>query len=168
MAQKLLYLSSGFPAEIEALTYSSGTVDSGKFIGLDAQGKIDDSFMPDGVGLDNVAAEASEALSAGNWINLYLDGTLKARKADATTNGKPANGFVKESYESAATATVYRQGFNTSVTGKTIGTKYFLATTPGGDTETAPSTAGNYAQYLGTAVDAASIPFEERVGYTRA
>ena len=167
MSEKFIKLTDGFPVETETITSSAGAGDAGKIAGLDAGGKWDVSLMPAGVGVDNIAATASEALAAGDWINLYLDTTLKARKADGTTNGKPCHGFVKAAVDAEATATVYRQGYNTSVTGKTIGAKYFLGLTAGADTATAPSTAGNYCQYLGIANATTSIMFEERQGYTR-
>jgi hypothetical protein len=58
---------------------------------------------------------------------------------------------------SPADATVYFNGINTQLSGLTLGSHYFLATTPGGETTTAPSANGNVVQYLGKAISATEI-----------
>jgi hypothetical protein len=60
----------------------------------DANGKLDLSWMPTGLGPETKTAVASEALVAGNFVNLYLNaGVLTARKANATNNTRPAKGL---------------------------------------------------------------------------
>ena len=161
-APKYYYNNDGRITQKEAAQTSA--VDS--VVSSGADGKIDISFMPTGIGADTKVCPASEALTAGNFVNLWSDGgTLKARKADATTAGKEANGFVLANVASGANATVYRQGDNTQLTGMTIGARQYLATTAGGRTETAPSATGNVIQYLGTADSATSMTFEERESF---
>ena len=130
-------------------------------VAADATGKIDISFMPTGVGAEVVVCVTSENLTAGDFVNLYLNGgVITARKADATTNAKPAHGFVTANVTSPANATVYMESnTNTAVTGLTIGSDYWLSTTPGGVTTTAPSAAGNIVQYIGRATLTTAIPF---------
>ncbi len=142
---------------------TGGSGKENKIPSLDAAGKLDITMMPTGMGQDTITAEASEALVAGNFVNLYLDTTLKVRKADATTAGKEANGFVLASFDSAAIATIYRQGNNNQLTGMTIGARQYLsAASPGARTETPPSATGNVVQFLGIATSATEVFFEER------
>jgi hypothetical protein len=83
----------------------------------------------------------------------------KVRKADATTAGKFAHGYVLAAVNNGDPATVYFEGTNTQVSGAVPG-QTFLSTTAGGFTATAPSAAGNVVQRLGVAVSATEINFE--------
>jgi hypothetical protein len=101
----------------------------------------------------------SEALSAGNLVNLWNSSGLKARRANATTTGLTADGYVLANVGSGATATVYLNGVNTAATGLTVGAPVYLAASAGGATATAPSTAGNLSQRVGKALSATSYIF---------
>lgn len=147
------------PTIINAVDESAGAGDAGKTVILDSTGRIDNSMMPVGIGADTAVIEASEALAAGDFVNVWNDSGAKVRKADATTAGKEAHGFVLAAVSSAANATVYFEGTNTQVTGMTPG-NVFLATTAGLATSTAPSASGNVVQRLGFAVSATEINFE--------
>ncbi len=158
---KYLANSSGRPAEVAALQTSAGAGDAGKIPGLDSTGRLDATMMPVGIAADTVVCATSENIAAGSWVNLYLNaGVLTARKADATTNGKRAHGFVLAATLSGANATVYLEGQNTQVSGRTIGAMQWLDTTAGGGTETAPSTSGNLVQQLGIAMSATAVPMQ--------
>ena len=160
MADKYLYNNGGTITEKSAITTSAGAGDSGKIPALDGAGKLDATFMPTGFGDEVVSIVASENLSAGDFVNIWNDGgTAKARKADATSVGKEAYGFVLSSVTAPAAVSVYFEGANTSVTGQTPGVA-FLATTAGQSTATAPSGSGNVVQRLGIATSATSITFE--------
>jgi len=159
--EKFLQLSNGKATTITSVQ-TGGSGQENKIPSLDGSGKLDITMMPTGIGADTVTVEASEALSAGDFINLYNSSGLKMRKADATTAGKEANGFVLASVENGATGTAYRQGVNNQLTGMTIGARQYLATTPGARTETAPSSTGNIVQFLGIATSATEMFFEER------
>jgi hypothetical protein len=121
-------------------------------------------MMPTGIGADTTSAPASENLAAGDFVNLWSDGgTLKARKADASTTGKEAHGFVLAAVTSGNSATVYREGTNTQVSGLTVGSKYYLsAATAGGIVTTAPSATGNVIQLIGIANSATQINFTQQ------
>lgn len=112
-----------------------------------------------GTGVDPESVEASEALSAGHYLNLFNDGgTLKARKAGGS--GKyPAHGFVKAAVSAAATASVYPLSMaNDALSGLTNGTTYFLSTsTEGAVQATAPNSSGVLRQELGVAISATKI-----------
>lgn len=161
MAQKFLALVSGRLKELASLVVSAGAGDAGKIPALDGTGKLDNSVMPVGVGSDSKAIVASEALAAGDFINIWDDaGTPKVRKADATSEGKEADGFVLAGVTLGANATVYFEGTNTQLSTLTIGGRYYLNTTAGTVTATAPAATGNVVQYLGRAISATEISFE--------
>ena len=144
---------------VNAKATSAGAGDAGKVVQLDGAGRIDVTMMPVGIGADTAIIQASENLAAGDFVNVHNSAGARVRKADATTTGKEAHGFVLSAVSSAANATVYFEGTNTAVTGQTPGT-VFLATTAGGATGTAPSGSGNVVQKLGVAVSATAINFE--------
>jgi hypothetical protein len=161
MAQKFLRLLSGVISELEALVSSAGAGDAGKIPALDATGKLDNSFMPVGIGADSKILPASENLAAGDLVNVWNDsGTAKARKADATTAGKEANGFVLSAVTLGNNATVYFDGTDTQLSSLTPGAAYYLATTAGGVTDTPPSGSGNVLQRVGRALSATELTFE--------
>ena len=148
------------PTIVNSVDESAGAADAGKVVALDDAGRIDVTMMPAGFGDDAVIVVTSEALAAGDVVNIWNDsGTPKARKADATTAGKEAHGFVLASVGSGGNATVYFEGQNTSVTGLTAG-PLFLATTAGGVTSTAPSASGNVVQRVGFATSSTAFNFQ--------
>lgn len=159
---KYLALVAGKLKEVFSIQSSAGATDAGKVIAADSTGRIDSTFMPVGMGAETITATATEALTAGNFVNVYNNaGVISVRKADATTNSKPANGFVIAGFANAAVATVYMiSQTNTAVTGLTVGAEYFLSTTPGAVASAPPSAAGNIVQFLGFANSATSLAFE--------
>lgn len=159
MADKYIYNNSGTLTEKEGLVTSAGAGDAGKIPALDSTGKLDTSVMPVGIGADTAMVDAGENLSSGDFVNIYNDGGAKVRKADATTSGKEAHGFVLESVTSGNPATVYFEGTNTQVTGATAGVVY-LSTTAGDFSSSAPSGSGNVVQKLGVAISSTAISFE--------
>lgn len=149
------------PALINAKNTSAGAGDVGKIPQLDAAGRLDSSFLPVGIGADTAAIVASEALAAGDLVNVWDDGgTPKVRKADASTSGKEAHGFVLAAFSAAATATVYFEGPNTGVTGQTAGVKFLSDTVAGAPKATAPVGAGKVVQRIGFATSATVINFD--------
>lgn len=158
---KFIGLVNGVRTLFTAIAASTGVSDANKILATDATGKIDSSFMPAGIGAATEIMIASEALTAGDFVNIWLDtGVRKARKADAS-NGRFANGFVLTNVALNANATVTLQGTNTQITGLTIASRYFLsANQPGGFTTASPSTTGQIIQELGIAVSATAINFE--------
>jgi hypothetical protein len=162
---KYLALIAGKLKEVFAIQTSAGAADAGKIIALDSTGRVDPTMMPVGIGAEAITATATEALTAGNFVNVYNNaGAIGVRKADATTNAKPANGFVLIGVANAAVATVYLiSQTNTALTGLTAGAEYWLSTTPGGVITTAPAAAGNLVQFLGFAASATSLVFENTI-----
>jgi hypothetical protein len=156
---KFLNITSGVTTQETAIATSAGAGDANKIIKLDGTGKVDPSFMPTGVTAEVVIVTTSEALAAGDFVNLWNSTGIKARKADATVTGKEAHGFVLAAVISGGSASVYMEGFNSQVTGKTVGARQFLSTTAGLATETPPAATGNMAQVIGVATSATSISF---------
>lgn len=144
------------------ITTSAGAADGGKIPQTDpTTGKLHSSLMPAGIGSDETVAPASEDLDAGNQVNLWNDGgTLKARKANATDASKPSHGFVNESVTSGNNATVLHDGAVAGLSSLTPGADYFLSTTGGAVTATAPSATGNVIQPIGFAKSATEIVYE--------
>jgi hypothetical protein len=161
MANRYLAMIAGLITEVQALVTSAGAGDAGKLVALDGAGKLDTSLMPTGVGADTQSIVSSENLAAGDLVNVFNSaGTPKVRKADASTSGKEANGFVLAVVVAPAAATVYFEGSNTQVTGLTGGKQYLDPANPGRTTHTAPTTAGQLVQPVGSATAAAVLNFE--------
>lgn len=162
MAVKYLKNNAGDFAEQEALVTSAGAADSGKIPALDASGRFDSSLLPVGIGADTGVVSASEALAAGDLVNVYDagTGTFKARKADATTPGKRAHGFVLSAVSANANATVYFEGTDTQLTALTPGDNYLSVTTPGRTQATAPTGSGQIVQKVGIGVSATALNFQ--------
>jgi hypothetical protein len=160
--------TDGALTEERSVDVSSGAADAAKIPALDANGRLAVGFMPSGFGADTVIIQASEALAAGDFVNIWNSTGARARKADGSTTGREAHGFVLEAVSSGANATVCLSGENTAVTGKTIGAQQFLSNTAGASVE-APLTAAGYThQRLGVAVSAASIAFRPSTPVVRA
>ena len=143
---------------VNSKTTSAGSGDSGKLPALGASGKLDTSFMPTGIGADTAVVTASEALAAGDLVNIWNSTGAKARKADASTAGKEAHGFVIASVLILGNATIYFEGTNDQVTGLTPGVQ-FLSTSPGLCAASAPSGSANVVQRVGVATSATSLNF---------
>ena len=168
MAEKFIRNNAGTLTEKEATVVSSGAPSGGEIPALDNTGRLDNSVMPVGIGPDVSQIIASEALAAGDFVNVYNNsGTANVRKADATTAGKQCHGYVLAAVDNGDPATVYFEGSNTQVSGATPG-PVFLSTSAGGFSSTAPSGAGNVVQRLGVAVSATEINFERTLHYVLA
>jgi hypothetical protein len=151
--------ATGRKREVAAEAVGGSGAASGKIPQLDGNGRIPATMMPAGITADTEVIVASEALAAGDFVNVHNSGGSRVRKADATTVGKEAHGFVLSAVANAGNATVYFEGANDQVTGQTPG-PVFLATSPGQSVSAPPSATGNVQQSLGVAVSATKINFE--------
>ena len=166
-AKKFLRLVNGVLTEIFGVQTSAGAGNAGDLVSLNDTGRIDNSMMPVGIGADTATITASETLAAGDWVNVWNGAGAEVRKADATTAGKEAHGFVLSAVTSGNPATVYFEGTNTQVTGQTPGPVY-LQTTAGAGGATIPSASGNVVQQIGVAVSATAVSFERGTPVTLA
>lgn len=163
-ASKFLALVQGRIREVIATVTSSGATDDGKIVALGTDGRLDSSVLPVGVGIETKSIQASENLSAGNLVNIWSSaGSFRVRKADATTSGKEAHGFVLASVTSGQTAQVYLEGTITGLSALLPG-RYYLSTTPGEIMSTAPDGSGNVVQYVGNSVSSTELTFEATDG----
>jgi len=161
MADKYQALVAGKAKLIGATVASTGVAEAGDILALGTDGKLDVSVLPIGVGPDVQVIEASEALAAGDYVNIYDDsGSSRVRLAD-NSNGREAHGWVKASVSSAANATVYFEGPNDGAATGTVGERAYLGvagaiiTTPLDSTLTAND--GKIHQLLGTYVDVNTV-----------
>lgn len=157
MAQKPIQLINGLLTEVEAKTSSVGVADADKIVALNAQGKVDISMLPTGIGPDVKILPATENLNAGNYVNIYDNaGTASIRLAD-NSNDRPAHGFVKAAVVSGNNGTVYFEGPNDALSGLTPGARYYLGVS-GAATATPPaSPAAQISQFVGIAISTTEI-----------
>ena len=142
----------------EGTEVSTGVAESGDLVALGSNGKLDASVLPVGVGPDVAVLEASEDLTAGEYVNIFDDaGTPKVRLAD-NSNSRPAHGWVTAAALTGAQATVYFEGPNESAPAGTTGDRAYLGTAGGVLTvaldETLPANDGKLHQLLGNYVGA--------------
>lgn len=139
-----------------AIQQSTGATDADKILRTGADGKLDSSFLPASGSDSSETIQASEALAAGDWVNIHeVGGARRVRKAVAADTTKPAHGFVTAAVSSGANASVYTSGINamvatTGFVAADVGKAIFLsAATSGGCAKTPPASTGNIVQRLG-------------------
>ncbi len=153
---KFLTLENGRKKLKQGINVSTGAPDANKIIRTGSDGKIDRTFIPD---LDVNVLQATEALSAGDFVNIWDDGgTAKIRLADAS-NDRRAHGFVDAATSIGNNATVLREGTNSNLSGLTPARRYYLDTV-GQVTLTEKTASGEIHQYLGTSNSATELNIE--------
>lgn len=130
--QGFLARVAGKTKQIFGIATSAGAADAGKMVATDTDGRLNMSLMPVGIGSNSTSCPASEAIGAGKFINFHSNaGALNVRLAD-NSNGRQADGYVKDAVASAGTATVYPlDSTNSALTGLTPGGRYWLGTAGG-------------------------------------
>ncbi len=110
---------------------------------------------------------ASEAITGGMVVNIHASSGAKVRKANATDDTKPCDGYCLTSIGNGDPGNVMCPGqVIFGLTGLTPGAVYYLHTTGGGLTDTPPSGSGNLVQRVGVAVSATSLFFNPQPGVT--
>lgn len=119
-----------------------------------------------GGALPTVALTASEALTGPAIVNIWNNsGTANVQNANATDATEPAWGFVLASVAMSATAIVSLPGaLITGLSGLAAGLTYYLSTSDGLVTATAPSATGNLVQQIGVAQSSTTILFTPSQG----
>ena len=160
--QGFLARISGKTRTLFGLAVSGGAPDAGKLIATGPDGRLDMSLLPIGIGANTTIATASEAIGAGKFVNYHgVGGLINVRLAD-NSNGRQADGFVKEAVAVSASATVHPlDSTNPSMTGLSPGSRYWLGTA-GGVLQvpldgTDVANAGKICQELGVAKSATEI-----------
>lgn len=167
--QGFLARVAGKTKQLFGLAVSTGAADAGKLVATDSAGKLDVSLMPAGIGANTIIATASEAIGAGKFVNFHSNaGALGVRLAD-NSNGRQADGYLKDAALNAAPATVYPlDTTNSSMTELVPGARYWLGTAGGtlaaalDATDTANS--GKICQELGVAKSATELVTDDQ-GY---
>jgi len=164
MVDKYLAIdANGNTSEVEGTVTSAGAANAGEIVALDANGKLDPTVLPSGIGDSSKSIAASENMTAPCLVNIHNSSGQKVRYADASTAAaaKQAMGFIKDSVTSPANVNVYFEGEIPGFVGLTPGATYFLSdTTPGGVTTTPVTIAGRMLQRIGVATSATTIDFE--------
>lgn len=160
--KKYLVQQGGFTKRESPIVQSTGTADAGKMIAVGDDGRLDPTVLPVGIGAQTSLIPASEALNAGDLVNIFSDaGAAKVRKAD-NSNNRPADGFVIAAVSASATATVYPlENVNAALSGLTPGATYWLGTAGGviGTPldELDPDNDGCVSQMVGKALSATEL-----------
>ncbi|WP_267426377.1 hypothetical protein [Methylobacterium sp. GC_Met_2] len=138
-----------------------GSANAGQIPALGPAGTLDPTMMPPGVAADVKTCTASEALAGPCLVNLYSNaGTITARNADGSTQGKAADGYVLAAVASGAQAQVFlSSGIVPGFTGLTPGDAFLSATTPGAVAATGAASAGQTFQKVGKVLDANTLQF---------
>ncbi len=135
---------------------------------LNANGQLDVTMLPTGVGPDTQTLPATEGISAGALVNVWSSsGTVSVRNADGSTSGKEADGFVLAAVASGSQATVYLTGLNTAVSGLAPGLGYLSDTTVGAVASVGATTAGHTYQQVGVVTAAGVLQFNPLLAITR-
>lgn len=141
---------------------SAGVADAGKIVALNASGQIDNTMLPSS-SLDS--AIASEAISAGDAVNVWDNvGTRNVRKAD-NTNGRRCDGFAATSAAASASCTFDTDGGRTAVTGVVLASTYYLGAA-GAIVTTPTTTVGHQLQKVGTGAGTGILTIEIEVPAT--
>ena len=152
MTEKFVKWSDDGRALDEAvpITSSAGAEDAGKIVATGPDGQIDPTLLASVAASDpGREMTAFEALSAGDFVNVFIDAGNKATRA---------HGYVKESAEGGETVTFYHCGINGGLTGLAAGATLFLSdATPGKASATVPAATGHIAQSVGVALSATEI-----------
>jgi len=116
------------------------------------------TFAPERVGFD---AETFEAVSDGDALYMRTsDGKVGLAQADGTQDEAIVVGFADDDAASGATVKVLVAGLLDNQTGIDAGDVYFLSTTPGEISLTAPSTAGQYVTRVGEGATATEFSIQ--------
>lgn len=160
MARFVDYVA-GVLQQLVPISTSAGVGDSAKMIQTNSAGRIDITLMPPEITAQAKTFPASEDLTAGDLVSVWVDtGTPKARLASGTAS-RPACGYVTSTVATGATATVYTEGFNNQLSGLTAGGLVWLGAA-GAVTQTPPASgSGGISQIVGTALSATELDFED-------
>jgi len=129
--------------------------------------KINDNFT-ELYGDRAQAMTAMEALAADDFVHIHVEaGAAKLRKADASDDTRPCEGYVPAAIADDAVGTVLLPGtVIDTLAGLTPGSTYYLSTAAGGITDVAPSGAGELVQVVGKALSATKLLFNPQAGIT--
>lgn len=151
-----------------AIDTSTGATDAGKLIGLNADGKVDISMIPTSVGKVGCILTLSEAVTAGDWVNVFTDGTnYKARLADVSDAVKVCHGYATANGVAGDNILIMFEGLNDFLptTGLVNGNQYFLGILGKSVATPDMTSASKFVQPLGycvnTGINTLAIRYEQ-------
>lgn len=148
------------PALQPATQASAGVANANDIVALDANGTLDPSLFPAGLGPDVKSVIAVANITAPKVVEIYDNGgTLNCRIADYS-NGREAIGYIKDNATLGQPVNVYFDGISTGWTSLTLGAEYFLSTAGGITTSPTVSGSGAILQSVGMAISATELAFE--------
>lgn len=111
---------------------------------------------------------AMEVLADDDFVHIHVEaGMAKIRKADASEDTRPCDGYVPVAIDDDAVGTMVLPGtVIDTLAGLTPGSTYYLSTAAGGITDVAPSGAGELVQIIGKALSATKLLFNPQAGIT--
>jgi hypothetical protein len=117
--------------------------------------------------LTRIYLPASAAILRGQTVNLHDNaGVLNARLAVATSAATMAHGIANTAAAPGEIVEVnWLRGLLDSVGGMTVGTLYWLSTTPGAIQNVAPGGAGQIQQPIGVAFSAQQLSMDIPLSY---
>lgn len=162
MSQGFLARVAGKTKQLFATVVSSGVASAGNIVALGADGRLDNSVLPVGIGAETTQAVASETVGAGKFVQFHNDASVFSVRLADNSNGRQADGFVLEEFLLGATTTVYPlDGTNAELTGLAVGSRYWLGTAGGVIdvplVETDVANVNKVSQYLGVAKSATEL-----------
>ena len=112
------------------------------------------------LGLSRGDLTASEDVAAGDFVNIHASSGARIRKADASDDTRPADGFAAAAVLTGASGEVLLPGQVLSgLSGLAAGASYYLSETAGAITPTPPSGSGCLVQFVGKALSATELLF---------
>lgn len=133
--------------------YTGSAIISGSLSVTGSLGVLGSSLVTSGSGFYVASLTASEALSAGDYVNISVGGV---RKASSDNQARQAHGFVNAAYSSTNPVTVLQSGLNNYVSGLTAGSRYFLSAS-GAESATPTTRTGSISQEIGVAISPTAI-----------
>lgn len=163
MSNKYIDISGGRQVRKNFIDFTVGSENSGQPIKTDNTGKLDASFLPEGIGGEQFMQTAGEQLNANDLVYISLS-TGQVFKADANDPNKRAIGFISASYAQNEQVVIYKRSIFDGLTGIVPGQRYYLSTTPGEFTTTPldsenSTNDGKLHQFIGRGLTIDAIEF---------
>jgi len=149
---------------VTPITVSTGPTDGSKAVQTKADGTLDASFLPPGVGEESITRLFAENVTAPAVV-LVVAGELVAADASVGNASRAMQGFITNSGTTGVAGKMYYGGISSGWSGLTVDAPYFLAAASGDITDTPITTAGQTHQYFGTAISATEILVEVGAPY---
>ena len=169
MSDYINILPTGKKQQFAAANASTGAADADRLVKTDANGVIDQSLLPTGLGSQSkvLPVDGGVNIPAGSYVSITAAGEAIVANASVGVDQAPAVGFVLEATDADGNSEVFFEGVNTAVRGGpfTPGQTLYLADGEGAvATAVPPSGSGDLVQVVGKACDTTAAIFIEDDG----